>query len=137
MMQESGITEIIGCDRRGRSRSTFDYVNEMSGIKRWFAENTNAERVSGGPNEVIEGCDLFIGVSGPGLIDPKSLEKMDKDAMVFAMANPTPEVMPEAESFVRIMAAAARITEPDQQRALLPRRLPRRPRRRRPGSPKR
>ena len=54
---------------------------------------------------MIEGCDLFIGVSGPGLIDPKSLEKMDKDAMVFAMANPTPEVMPEeAESFVRIMA---------------------------------
>ena len=54
---------------------------------------------------MIEGCDLFIGVSGPGLIEAKSLEKMNKDAMVFAMANPTPEVMPEeAEPYVRIMA---------------------------------
>ena len=54
---------------------------------------------------MIEGCDLFIGLSGPGLIEAKSLEKMNKDAIVFAMANPTPEVMPEeAEPFVRIMA---------------------------------
>jgi malate dehydrogenase (oxaloacetate-decarboxylating) len=107
MMQESGITEIIGCDRRGAiSVDREDYVNdEMSAIKRWFAENTNSERVSGGPNEAIEGCDLFIGVSGPGLIEAKALEKMNEDALVFAMANPTPEVMPEeAEPFVRIMA---------------------------------
>ena len=77
----------------------------MSGIKRWFAENTNPERSSGGPNEVIEGCDVFIGVSGPGLLEPESLGKMAKDPIVFAMANPTPEVMPEeAEPYVRIMA---------------------------------
>jgi malate dehydrogenase (oxaloacetate-decarboxylating) len=107
MMQESGITEIIGCDRKGAiSVDREDYVNdEMSGAKRWFAENTNTEHASGGPNDVIEGCDLFIGVSGPGLIEAKSLEKMNKDALVFAMANPTPEVMPEeAEPYVRIMA---------------------------------
>ena len=107
MMQESGITEIIGCDRMGAiSIDREDYVNdEMSAIKRWFAENTNSERAGGGPNEVIEGCDLFIGLSGPGLIEAKSLEKMNDDAIVFAMANPTPEVMPEeAEPFVRIMA---------------------------------
>ena len=74
-------------------------------IKRWFAENTNDEKLSGGPSEVIEGCDLFIGVSGPGLIKPESLAKMNDDAIVFAMANPTPEVMPEeAEQHVRIMA---------------------------------
>jgi malate dehydrogenase (oxaloacetate-decarboxylating) len=77
----------------------------MTEIKRWYAENTNSEKVSGEPNEVIDGCDLFIGVSGPGLIEPKSLEKMNDDAIVFAMANPTPEVMPEdAEPYVRIMA---------------------------------
>ncbi|MDP9228206.1 MAG: NADP-dependent malic enzyme, partial [Actinomycetota bacterium] len=107
MMQQSGITRIIGCDRRGAiSVDREDYVNEeMSPIKRWFAENTNSERVSGGPNEAIEGCDLFIGVSGPGLIEAKSLQKMNDDAMVFAMANPTPEVMPEdADPHVRIMA---------------------------------
>ncbi len=107
MMQESGITDIIGCDRQGAiSVDREDYVDdEMSGIKRWFAENTNPDRASGGPNEVIEGCDLFIGVSGPGLIEADSLRKMNDDAMVFAMANPIPEVMPEdAKPYVRIMA---------------------------------
>ena len=54
---------------------------------------------------MIEGCDLFIGLSGPGLIEAASLEKMNDDPIVFAMANPTPEVMPEeAEPYVRIMA---------------------------------
>src|SRR6476620_3405001 len=107
MMQESGITEIIGCDRRGAiSTDRFDYVDGgMSPIKRWYAENSNPEKRSGGPNDVIEGCDLFIGLSGPGLIEPESLGKMNDDAIVFAMANPTPEVMPEeAEQYVRIMA---------------------------------
>src|SRR6266545_2105762 len=107
MMQESGISQIIGCDRRGAiSTDRADYADDsMSGIKRWFAENTNDERLSGGPNEVIEGCDMFIGLSGPGLIEPASLAKMNDDAIVFAMANPTPEVMPEeAEQHVRIMA---------------------------------
>ena len=107
MMQESGITQIIGCDRQGAiSTERFDYVDGgMSAIKRWYAENSNPERLSGDPNEMIEGCDLFIGLSGPGLIEPTSLAKMKDDAIVFAMANPTPEVMPEeAEDFVRIMA---------------------------------
>jgi malate dehydrogenase (oxaloacetate-decarboxylating) len=107
MMQASGIKEIIGCDRQGAiSTERFDYVDGgMTPIKRWFAENTNPERLSGGPNEVIEGTDLFIGLSGPGLVEAKSLEKMNPDPIVFAMANPTPEVMPEeAEPFVRIMA---------------------------------
>jgi malate dehydrogenase (oxaloacetate-decarboxylating) len=107
MMQESGITQIIGCDRKGAiSTDRDDYADDsMSAIKRWFAENTNDEKLSGGPNEVIEGCDLFIGLSGPGLIEPASLAKMNDDAIVFAMANPTPEVMPEdAEQHVRIMA---------------------------------
>jgi malate dehydrogenase (oxaloacetate-decarboxylating) len=107
MMQAAGVTEIIGCDRKGAiSVEREDYASgEMTGIKRWYAENSNPEKVSGGPNEVIEGCDLFIGVSGPGLIEPDSLKKMNDDAIVFAMANPTPEVMPEeAEPYVRIMA---------------------------------
>ena len=107
MMQESGITQIIGCDRKGAiSTDRPDYADgSMSQIKKWFAENTNDEKLAGGPNEVIEGCDLFIGLSGPGLVEPESLAKMNDDAIVFAMANPTPEVMPEeAEPHVRIMA---------------------------------
>ena len=88
MMQASGITEIIGCDRQGAiSTERFDYVDGgMSPIKRWYAENSNPEKLSGGPNEVIEGCDMFIGLSGPGLVEAKSLDKMNDDAIVFAMA---------------------------------------------------
>ena len=136
MMQESGITQIIGCDRQGAiSTDRFDYVDGgMSPIKRWYAENSNPEKLSGGPNEVIEGCDLFIGLSGPGLIEPDSLAKMNDDAIVFAMANPTPEVMPEdADQHVRIMATG-RSDYPNQINNVLcfPGHLPRRPRRRRP-----
>ncbi len=107
MMLASGVTHIVGCDRQGALSTTrADYESgEMSGIKRWYAENSNPEQLSGGPNEVIEGMDLFIGLSGPGLIEADSLAKMNDDAIVFAMANPTPEVMPEdAAPYVRIMA---------------------------------
>jgi malate dehydrogenase (oxaloacetate-decarboxylating) len=107
MMIASGVTKIIGCDRRGAlSTSREDYASgEMSGIKRWYAENSNPDRLEGQPDEVIEGADLFIGLSGPGIIAPESLAKMNDDAIVFAMANPNPEVMPEdAEPYVRIMA---------------------------------
>jgi malate dehydrogenase (oxaloacetate-decarboxylating) len=107
MMLASGVTNIIGCDRRGAiSTERSDYVDDkMPAVKRWFAEMSNPEKLQGGPNEVLEGADLFIGVSGPGLIEAKSLEAMADDAIVFAMANPTPEVMPEdAEPYVRIMA---------------------------------
>ena len=77
----------------------------MSGIKRWYAENSNPDNLTGQPDDVIEGMDLFIGLSGPGIIEAESLAKMNDDAIVFAMANPTPEVMPEdAAPYVRIMA---------------------------------
>ena len=77
----------------------------MSGIKRWYAENTNPEQLTGQPADVIEGMDLFIGLSGPGIIPAEALGKMNDDAIVFAMANPNPEVMPEdAAPYVRIMA---------------------------------
>ena len=107
MMIASGVTHIVGCDRRGAlSTSRDDYVSgEMSGIKRWYAENSNPDQLEGQPDDVIEGADLFIGLSGPGIIAPDSLGKMNEDAIVFAMANPNPEVMPEdAEPYVRIMA---------------------------------
>jgi malate dehydrogenase (oxaloacetate-decarboxylating) len=107
MMLASGVTNIIGCDRRGAlSTQREDYVSgEMSEIKRWYAENSNPEGRLGTPGEVIEGCDLFVGVSGPGLIEASDLERMADDAIVFAMANPNPEVTPEeAEPHVRIMA---------------------------------
>jgi malate dehydrogenase (oxaloacetate-decarboxylating) len=107
MMLASGVTHVIGCDRRGAlSTGREDYRSgEMSPIKRWYAESSNPDRLAGPPGEMLEGMDLFIGLSGPGIISPDSLAKMNDDAIVFAMANPNPEVMPEeATPHVRIMA---------------------------------
>jgi malate dehydrogenase (oxaloacetate-decarboxylating) len=107
MMLASGVTNIIGCDRQGAvSTEREDYqADRISSIKRWFAEISNPQKRSGGPNEVLEGADLVIGLSGPGLIEASCLDRMARDPIIFAMANPTPEVMPEdAEPYVRIMA---------------------------------
>ncbi|HEX6666723.1 MAG TPA: NAD-dependent malic enzyme [Solirubrobacterales bacterium] len=107
MMLASGVTQVVGCDRKGAvSTGREDYVSgEMNAAKRWYAENTNPDGVLGSPDEALEGMDIFIGLSGPGIIQAESLGKMNDDAIVFAMANPTPEVMPEeAAPYVRIMA---------------------------------
>jgi malate dehydrogenase (oxaloacetate-decarboxylating) len=107
MMQEAGVTHIVGCDRKGAlSTEREDYLaGEMNSTKRWFAESFNPDKVAGTPDDAIEGMDLFVGLSGPGIIQADSLAKMNDDAIVFAMANPNPEVMPEdAAPHVRIMA---------------------------------
>jgi malate dehydrogenase (oxaloacetate-decarboxylating) len=107
MMLASGVTQVVGCDRKGAvSTGREDYQSgEMNAAKRWYAENTNPDGVLGSPDEALEGMDIFIGLSGPGIIQAESLGKMNDDAIVFAMANPTPEVMPEeAAPYVRIMA---------------------------------
>ena len=103
----AGATDIIGLDSKGAlSVARADYVDgSMNAIKRWYSETTNSRCLSGGPADVIDGADLFIGLSGPGVMPAEALARMAKDAMVFAMANPTPEVTPEeAAPYVRIMA---------------------------------
>jgi malate dehydrogenase (oxaloacetate-decarboxylating) len=77
----------------------------MNPLKRWYAERTNADLRDGAPADVIEGADLFIGLSGPGILPAEALGKMRPDPFVFAMANPTPEVPPEeAAKYARIVA---------------------------------
>jgi malate dehydrogenase (oxaloacetate-decarboxylating) len=77
----------------------------MNAPKTWLAENTNSERRDGSPADVLEGTDLFIGLSGPGIIQARDLQRMNDDPFVFAMANPNPEVTPEeAAPYVRVMA---------------------------------
>jgi malate dehydrogenase (oxaloacetate-decarboxylating) len=103
----AGVTHVIGCDSRGALHtSREDYLDgSMPAIKRWFAEATNPERRSGGPADVIDGADLFIGLSGARVMPAEALARMNRDAMVFAMANPNPEVKPEeAAPYARIIA---------------------------------
>ncbi|HEY8624766.1 MAG TPA: NAD-dependent malic enzyme [Solirubrobacteraceae bacterium] len=103
----AGARNIIGCDSRGALHvDREDYRDgSMHEVKRGIAEATNAERLDGPPADVIEGADLFIGVSGARVLPTSALEKMNRDPIVFAMANPNPEVSPEeAAPLVRILA---------------------------------
>ena len=102
MMKLLGIENIIGCDRDGALHRGSQDLNEA---KRWFAEQTNPDQEQGDLGDVIQGADLFLGVSGPNALSLENLKKMAKDPMVFAMANPTPEIMPDiALPHVAVMA---------------------------------
>ncbi len=104
---EAGARHMIGCDSRGALHTEReDYLDgTMHHVKRGFASITNLERRSGSPADVIEGADLFIGVSGAQVIPAEALGKMNPNPIVFAMANPNPEVSPEdALPYARIMA---------------------------------
>jgi malate dehydrogenase (oxaloacetate-decarboxylating) len=104
---EAGVRHIIGCDSRGAVHvERADYLDQtMSAVKRALAERTNRERRSGTALDVIEGADLLIGLSGARVIPASALARMNPDPIVFAMANPTPEVSPEeALPLVRILA---------------------------------
>jgi malate dehydrogenase (oxaloacetate-decarboxylating) len=107
LLMDSGITSIVACDRFGaihRGRSDFQ-EGTMNVPKTWLAQHTNNEGVQGSIKDVLDGRDLFIGLSGPGLIEAEDLKRMNGDPFVFAMANPNPEVRPEeAAPFVRVMA---------------------------------
>jgi malate dehydrogenase (oxaloacetate-decarboxylating) len=107
ILLEAGVRDIIGCDSRGAVHTDrADYVDgSMNAVKRWYAESSNPERRAGSPADVIDGADLFIGLSGARVIPAEALARMNPGAMVFAMANPTPEVTPEeAAPYARIVA---------------------------------
>jgi malate dehydrogenase (oxaloacetate-decarboxylating) len=107
ILMDAGVTSIVACDRFGAIHTgREDYeTGAMNAPKRWLAENTNLERRDGSPRQVIEGTDLFVGLSGPGIVDAADLQRMNPVPFVFAMANPNPEVRPEeAAAHVRVMA---------------------------------
>src|SRR5690606_42068390 len=89
----AGVGEIIGVDRKGAIWAGRDDLNVA---KLWFAENTNPERREGTLSEMLPGTDVFIGVSGPGLITAADLRTIGPDPIVLALANPDPETPPQA-----------------------------------------
>jgi len=85
---------VIGPDREG-----------LSGMKAWLARSTNRAGLTGTVREALRGADVFLGVSGPNLVDPSWLAEMNDPAIVFALANPTPEVdVDRAPTNVRVLA---------------------------------
>src|SRR6266404_2089126 len=103
LLMLEGARHIVGCDRAGTIyRGRTDNMNSM---KQWFAEHTNEEGLRGSAGDALKGADVFIGLSGPGVVSLKDIQAMNRDPIVFAMANPTPEIMPEeAGPHVRVMA---------------------------------
>ncbi len=99
----AGVRNIIGCDRAG---ALFKGRREhMNPTKEWLAGATNPNKVRGMLLDVLEGADVFIGLSGPGVLPAEAITKMAADSIVFALANPDPEVMPvEAAQYARIVA---------------------------------
>jgi malate dehydrogenase (oxaloacetate-decarboxylating) len=116
ILLESGVRSIVACDRAGaihQGRSDFE-DGTMNVAKTWLAQHTNREGHSGSPAEVLEGADLFLGLSGPGIVHPEDLGRMADDPFVFAMANPDPEVPPEAALAYAGVLATGRSDYPNQ-----------------------
>jgi malate dehydrogenase (oxaloacetate-decarboxylating) len=103
MLMAAGVNNIVGATRsQGILHRGTTYENPMF---QWYAENTNLDNMTGTLSDAMVEADVFIGVSGPNVITAKDIKKMAHDPIIFAMANPNPEIMPEeAEPYVRIMA---------------------------------
>jgi malate dehydrogenase (oxaloacetate-decarboxylating) len=112
----AGVREIVGADSRGTLHvRRGDYVDgSMTPTKRWFCEVTNPEGLAGTPADALHGKDLLIGVSGAQALPVEALSHMNHDAMVFAMANPIPEVSPEAAASYARIVATGRSDYPNQ-----------------------
>jgi len=92
LLLKAGVKDIILCDTKGAIYEGRDNLNYE---KEEIAKITNLQRKRGSLQEVIKGTDVFIGVSGPGLVTGDMVRSMAKDPVIFAMANPVPEIMPE------------------------------------------
>ena len=133
MMLASGVTRIIGCDRKGALATSRDDYEQMTEIKRWYSENSNPEQRLGSPAEVIEGADLFVGLSGPGLVEASDLERMNDERDRLRDGQPDPRGDAGGRRALRPDHGhrPIRLPEPDQQRARVPGRVQGRARRRR------
>ncbi len=104
IMMNFGVRNIIGFDRTGAVYKGRDNLNVA---KEWFAENTNPDGFQGTMENALEGADIFLGLSGPRMVTGEQLARMNDDAIVFALANPEPEIRPEAipaDGPVRVVA---------------------------------
>ena len=103
LLMQTGLKNVILCDRTG---AIYEGRENLNPIKEEMAKVSNRLMKKGKLGDVIEGADVFIGVSGPGVLTKDMVGKMAKDPIVFAMSNPVPEITPEEakEAGVAIMA---------------------------------
>jgi malate dehydrogenase (oxaloacetate-decarboxylating) len=107
-----GLKDVVMCDRKGAIYKGRDGLNAEKEI---IAEMTNQQMRKGSLEDVIKGADVFIGVSAPGCVTPEMVKSMAKDPILFPMANPTPEIMPdEAKAAGAAVVGTGRSDFPNQ-----------------------
>ncbi|AGF57365.1 MULTISPECIES: NAD(P)-dependent malic enzyme [Clostridium] len=92
LLLSSGVKNLIACDKVG---ILYEGIENVDDAKKELAKITNPENVKGNLADALVGADVFIGVSAPGIVSQDMVRAMNKDAILFAMANPTPEIMPD------------------------------------------
>ena len=112
LLGQYGFKNIIACDKEG---AVYKGRPNLSDSKTWLAAITNPHQLSGQINEVIKDADIFIGVSAPGLLNKDMIKSMKKNPIIFALANPLPEIMPdEAKKAGAYIIATGRSDFPNQ-----------------------
>src|SRR5215218_7399226 len=111
ILQAEGASQIVACDRAGVLHTGREHLDES---KRWVAEHTNPDAQTGSLRDALAGADVFVGVSGPGILEPDDLRTMADQAIVFALANPDPEVDPAGARRHAAVVATGRSDEPNQ-----------------------
>ena len=107
----AGARNIIGFDSSGVINKKSDVSNEM---RRWFVDNCNPDQFEGTLSQAIKGADIFIGVSAPNVLTESDVQSMAKDAIVFALANPDPEIDPVLARKHAAVVATGRSDQPNQ-----------------------
>lgn len=112
ILLRGGAQDIIVCDREGiLHEGRLPQLNES---KSWLAQHTNPRRISGRCQDALRGAHVFIGVSGPGTVEARHLKRMAARPIIFALANPTPEIMPEDAGRIAFIMATGRSDYPNQ-----------------------
>ena len=112
ILMAAGVQNIIGCDTKGAIYA--ERVENMNSIKDWYATHTNPKQERGTIHDIIQGADVFLGLSVPGILTPEDLKAMAADPIVFAMANPVPEIMPNVAAPYVAVIATGRSDYPNQ-----------------------
>ena len=113
LLLSAGARDITLCDRRGAIYA--GRADGMNWIKEEMAQVTNLDKHSGSLADVLAGADVFIGVSAPGAVTTEMVKTMAKDAVIFACANPTPEIFPDdAKAGGAVVVATGRSDYPNQ-----------------------
>jgi malate dehydrogenase (oxaloacetate-decarboxylating) len=112
ILRRGGARDIVICDREGVIH--LGRLASLNESKAWLAQNTNPRKLRGCLKDALAGAHVFIGVSGRGLLQARDLKRMARKPIVFAMANPTPEIMPEEAARVAFIVATGRSDYPNQ-----------------------